>query len=128
MPETVHVALSAATLTAQEVATCFLRGQGRITPTVAGWALVGIVMTDQVTVMRRYWTFMPPASVSFAPDAAIVAAMAFTMPRDAHVTSATLPSNEICIAADATRVTSDRSGRSTPSDSSGDNSGSLWPL
>ena len=26
MPETVHVALSAATLTAQEVATCFLRG------------------------------------------------------------------------------------------------------
>ncbi len=53
------------------LATCFLRGQGRITATVAGWALVGIVMVDQVTVMRRYWTFMPPASVSFTPDAAI---------------------------------------------------------
>lgn len=36
-------------------------------------------------------------SITFAPAADMVAAMAFPIPRDAPVTSATLPSNEICM-------------------------------
>lgn len=48
-----------------------VRGRGLLTPAMAGWALVGIVTLDQVSVMRAYWTFSPPARVSFATDAAI---------------------------------------------------------
>lgn len=48
-----------------------LRGRSTISATIAGWALVGIVTFDQVSVMRAYWGFMPPAKVSFATDAAI---------------------------------------------------------
>ncbi len=50
---------------------CVLRGRETITATVAGWALVGIVTLDQVSVMRTYWGFLPPAKVSFASDPAI---------------------------------------------------------
>ena len=50
---------------------CVVRGRGMLTPTLAGWALVCVVMLDQVSVMRAYWTFMPPARVSFATNEAI---------------------------------------------------------
>jgi hypothetical protein len=36
-------------------------------------------------------------SITFAPAAAIDAAIALPIPRDAPVTSATFPSNEICM-------------------------------
>jgi Bacterial membrane protein YfhO len=38
---------------------------------IAIWALIAIVTIDQVSVLRQYWRFMPPAKVSFASDAAI---------------------------------------------------------
>ena len=50
---------------------CLLRDRGTIAPAVAGWALVGVVMLDQVSVLRASWGFMPPAKVSFASNAAI---------------------------------------------------------
>ena len=48
-----------------------MAGQRKLAPTIAGWALVGIVTLDLVSVMREYWTFSPPASQSFASNAAI---------------------------------------------------------
>ena len=50
---------------------CVIRGRGLLKPALAGWALVAVVTLDQVSVMRQYWTFMPPARVSFATNAAI---------------------------------------------------------
>ena len=47
------------------------RGQGKLTPMVAGWSLVALVTFDLVSVMRAYWTFSPPAKISFATDPAI---------------------------------------------------------
>jgi len=49
----------------------WLRGQGKLTGVAAGWALVAVVTLDQVTVLRQYWGFLPPASQSFASDPAI---------------------------------------------------------
>jgi hypothetical protein len=48
-----------------------LAGNRKVTPMVAGWALVGIVTLDLVSVLRAYWTFSPAASTSFASDPAI---------------------------------------------------------
>ena len=48
-----------------------LSGRRAMTPAVAGWALVAIVTLDLVTVMKTYWTFMPPAVVSFRSDPTI---------------------------------------------------------
>ena len=48
-----------------------LRGNGKLTAAVAGWALVTVVTIDQVSVMRQYWRFMPPAKETFATDATI---------------------------------------------------------
>ncbi len=50
---------------------CLLRDRGTIVPAVAGWALVGAVTLDQVSVLRAFWRFLPAAKVSFASDAAI---------------------------------------------------------
>ena len=72
---------------------------------------------------RRAWPHgsrrpPPPArrscrdtSITLAPDAAIVAAIALPMPFDAPVTSATLPSNVICMGA---RLTHGRDRRCSP--------------
>ena len=48
-----------------------LRGRQRFSAAVAGWALTAIVVADQVSVMRQYWRFLPPAAVTFATDPAI---------------------------------------------------------
>ena len=48
-----------------------LVGRKSLTPAIAGWAIVGVVVLDQVSVMRTYWTFMPPAKQSFATDPTI---------------------------------------------------------
>ena len=48
-----------------------LSGRRAMTPAIAGWALVAVVTLDLVTVMKTYWTFMPPASVSFKTDPTI---------------------------------------------------------
>lgn len=48
-----------------------LRGRGKMSATAAGWAFVSVVLLDQVSVLRRYWQFSPPASKTFASDAAI---------------------------------------------------------
>ena len=38
---------------------------------VVGWALALLAVVDSVTIMRHYWIFSPPASVSYRSDAAI---------------------------------------------------------
>ena len=48
-----------------------MAGTRRIAPTIAGWALVGVVTLDLVSVMRAYWRFSPAASTTFASDPAI---------------------------------------------------------
>ena len=48
-----------------------LRARQRFSAAVATWALTAIVVVDQVSVMRQYWRFLPPASVTFATDPAI---------------------------------------------------------
>ena len=48
-----------------------LLGRRAIPPAAAAWAFIAIVTIDQVSVLRKYWRFMPPAKVSFASDAAI---------------------------------------------------------
>ncbi len=48
-----------------------LRGRQKLTPAVAGWALVAIVLVDQVSVMKQYWRFLPPAKQTFATDTTI---------------------------------------------------------
>ncbi len=50
---------------------CLFRDRGTLAPAAAGWALVCAVTLDQVTVLRSFWGFLPPAKVSFASDAAI---------------------------------------------------------
>ncbi len=48
-----------------------LAGRRSLSPVLAGWAFVAVVTLDQVSVMRKYWRFLPPAKQSFASDAAI---------------------------------------------------------
>lgn len=47
----------------------FMRGM--LPRTVALWVLAGLVAADLWSVERRYWQFMPPASVTFSSDATI---------------------------------------------------------
>jgi hypothetical protein len=48
-----------------------LRGSQKLSATAAGWALVAVVTLDQVSVMRTYWRFSPPAKQLFASDPTI---------------------------------------------------------
>jgi Bacterial membrane protein YfhO len=48
-----------------------LAGRKTLTPAIAGWAFVAVVMIDQVSVMRQYWRFIAPAKISFATDPTI---------------------------------------------------------
>ncbi|MEX0908311.1 MAG: hypothetical protein WDZ58_01000 [Gemmatimonadaceae bacterium] len=45
--------------------------QRRITPAIATWALAAVVATDLWSVMRHYWIFSPPASITYASDPTI---------------------------------------------------------
>jgi hypothetical protein len=63
--------LRAMVFAALALGVAFLVGRNVIKPGIAAWALVAIVTLDLVTVMKTYWTFMPPASVSFRSDPTI---------------------------------------------------------
>ncbi|MEO5589906.1 MAG: YfhO family protein, partial [Gemmatimonadaceae bacterium] len=45
--------------------------RGKIGIAAVGWALAFLMAADSWTIMRKYWVFSPPASVSFATDSAI---------------------------------------------------------
>ena len=53
------------------LAVVLLRDRKRFSAAAAGWALIAVVVVDQVSVMRQYWRFLPPAAVTFATDPAI---------------------------------------------------------
>jgi hypothetical protein len=45
--------------------------RGKMKLRTAGWALALLAVADSWTIMRHYWAFSPPASVSFKSDALI---------------------------------------------------------
>lgn len=45
--------------------------KGRAPLTMAGWSLAILVAADSWSILRQYWIFSPPASVSYRSDAAI---------------------------------------------------------
>ena len=45
--------------------------RGKLRLATAGWALAVFAAVDSWTIMRHYWVFSPPASVSFKSDALI---------------------------------------------------------
>ena len=45
--------------------------RGKLKLATAGWALAVFAAVDSWTIMRHYWVFSPPASVSFKSDALI---------------------------------------------------------
>jgi hypothetical protein len=45
--------------------------RGKINLVAAGWALSILAAVDSWTIMRHYWVFSPPASVTYASNAAI---------------------------------------------------------
>lgn len=45
--------------------------RGKMPLGVAGWALALLAAVDSWTIMRHYWVFSPPASVTYKSDAAI---------------------------------------------------------
>jgi hypothetical protein len=45
--------------------------RGKLPLRVAGWALALIAALDSWTIMRHYWIFSPPASITYRSDAAI---------------------------------------------------------
>ena len=45
--------------------------RGRLPMRVAGWSLAVLASVDSWTIMRHYWVFSPPASVTYRSDAAI---------------------------------------------------------
>ena len=47
------------------------RSRTKLSATAAGWAFVVVVLLDQVSVLRTYWMFSPPARQLFASDATI---------------------------------------------------------
>lgn len=53
------------------VVAIILYRRGRIPLRVAGWALALFAVIDGWTIMRYYWIFSPPASVTYRSDAAI---------------------------------------------------------
>ncbi|MEO8193936.1 MAG: YfhO family protein [Gemmatimonadales bacterium] len=48
-----------------------LHRKGRIRLAAVGWSLAVLVAADSWTIMRQYWIFSPPASVTYKSDAAI---------------------------------------------------------
>mgnify|MGYP000484968013 CR=1 FL=1 len=64
-------AVRAMTFAALALLIAVLVGRRSLAPALAGWAFVAVVTIDQVSVMRKYWRFLPPAKQSFASDAAI---------------------------------------------------------
>ena len=45
--------------------------RGRMPMRVAGWAFAVLAVVDSWTIIRHYWIFSPPASVTYQSDAAI---------------------------------------------------------
>ena len=50
-------------------ALALLVSRGRLRPVHAAWALAAVVTLDLWSVLRRYWTFSPPAAQLYAGDA-----------------------------------------------------------
>jgi hypothetical protein len=48
-----------------------LHGKKTLSASAAGWAFIAVVALDQVSVLRTYWMFSPPAKSLFASDATI---------------------------------------------------------
>jgi hypothetical protein len=48
-----------------------LRSRETLSSVAAGWALVAVVLADQTSVLKQYWQFMAPASVTYATDPTI---------------------------------------------------------
>lgn len=61
----------AMTFAALALLVAFMAGRRTLSPALAGWAFVALVTLDQVSVMRKYWRFLPAARQSFASDEAI---------------------------------------------------------
>jgi membrane protein YfhO len=53
------------------VAAIILYRKGKLPLAAAGWALALIAAVDSWSVMKTYWVFSPPASVTYKSDAAI---------------------------------------------------------
>src|SRR5688572_9839900 len=53
------------------VAAIWLYKRGKLPLAIAGWSLAVLAAIDSWTILRHYWIFSPPASVSFKTDAAI---------------------------------------------------------
>ncbi|MGH9422699.1 MAG: hypothetical protein ACRD3J_22185, partial [Thermoanaerobaculia bacterium] len=53
------------------VATIVVYKKWKLPMAAAGWALAAIAAVDSWSVMRSYWVFSPPASVTYKSDAAI---------------------------------------------------------
>ncbi|HZK77696.1 MAG TPA: YfhO family protein [Gemmatimonadaceae bacterium] len=54
--------------------------KGRLSMSVAGWVLACIAAVDSWTIMKHYWIFSPPASITYKSDAAIDRVRADTQP------------------------------------------------
>ena len=46
-------------------------GRRRLTPRIAGWAMIGLVAVDLFSIEKQYWMFSQRASVLYASDPAI---------------------------------------------------------
>ncbi len=64
-------AVRAMAFAALALVVALLHGQKKLSTTAAGWAFVLVVLLDQVSVLRAYWLFSPPARQLFASDATI---------------------------------------------------------
>lgn len=53
------------------IAVAFGVGTRKLTPVLAGWLLAALTVADLWSVEQQYWKFSPPASISYASDAAI---------------------------------------------------------
>lgn len=62
------------------VGVILLYRRGKLGLAVAGWALAAVAAVDSWTIMRQYWAFSPPASISFASDAAIERILSDSVP------------------------------------------------
>lgn len=53
------------------VGVILLHKRGRLTLGAVGWSLAILAAADSWTIMRHYWVFSPPASITYRADAAI---------------------------------------------------------
>ncbi|MDO8503016.1 MAG: YfhO family protein [Gemmatimonadaceae bacterium] len=53
------------------VGVILLHRRGRLTLGAVGWSLAILAAADSWTIMRHYWVFSPPASITYRADAAI---------------------------------------------------------